>query len=85
MCGTTRSAAHRIGDARLLRTRDEVVDEHAQPSSRPGLELGHDAHQVVHPAEVFHDDTFDPQVLAPHLRDEFGVVATLNIDPAGAR
>ena len=30
------------------------------------------------------DDTLDAQVLTPHLRDEFGVVAALDIDPAGA-
>ena len=56
------------------------------PSRRPGagLELGHDADQVVYATEVLDDDALDAQVLTPHLRDEFGVVAALDIDPAGA-
>ena len=63
---------------------DEVVDENAEPTPRTGPELGHDADQVVDTTEVLDDDTLDAQVVTPDLRDEFGVVAALDIDPAGA-
>jgi len=68
------SPAHRISDPRLLRTRDQMVNENPEPAPRAGLEVRHDAHQVVDSAKVLDDDALDAQVLAPHLRDEFGVV-----------
>ena len=40
--------------------------------------------QVVHAAEVLDDDSFDSQVVAPDLCDEFGIVAALDVDAAGA-
>jgi hypothetical protein len=61
-----------------------VVNENAEPAPRTGPELRHDAYQVVDAAEVLDDDTLDAQVLAPHLRDEFRVVAALDVDSAGA-
>src|ERR1700730_15754231 len=61
-----------------------MVNQNAEPTPRIGLELGDDADQVVHPAEVLDDDTLDSQVVAPDLRDEFGIVATLDIAPGGA-
>ena len=52
-------------------------------ASGTGCELGHDPFQVVYATEVLYDDTLDSQVLAPYLCDEFGVMAPLDIDPAG--
>ena len=78
------SAPDRVGDAGLLRSGDEVVDEHAEPAAGTGLEVGHDGGQIVDAAEVFDDDALDAQVVAPHLFDEFGVVPALDVDAAGA-
>ena len=60
-----------------------MVHQNAEPAPGPGLELGHDTDQVVDAAEVLDDDPLDAQVLTPHLRNEFGVVAALDIDPTG--
>ena len=51
----------------------------------PGPELLDDADQIVDAAEVFDDDALDPQVVAPHLLDQLGVVSALDVDPAGQR
>lgn len=81
--GAARSAAHHLGDARLFRPRDQMVNENAEPTPRAGPELGDDLHQVVDATEMFDDDTFDSQVRSPYRRDEFSVVSALDIDPAG--
>ena len=60
-----------------------MVDEHAQSSLWAGPELLDDADEIVDAAEVFDHHTLDAQIVAPHLLDEFGVVAALHIDPAG--
>ena len=39
--------------------------------------------EIVDAAEVFDHHALDPQVVAPHLLDEFGVVSALDVDPAG--
>ena len=41
------------------------------------------AGEVVDAAEVLDDDALDPQVVAPDLLDQLGVVAALDVDPAG--
>ena len=46
---------------------------------------GADRGQIVDPAEVFDDHTFDPKVVTPHLLDELRIVATLDVDAAGQR
>src|SRR5262249_50730546 len=81
--GATGPPTHRVGDPRLFRTRHEMVDENAEPATRAGPELCHDADQVVDPAEVLDNDAFDAQVLAPDLCDEFGVMSALDVDAAG--
>ena len=80
-----RATADGFGDAGLLRAGHEVVDEHAEPTARAGLELLDDADEIVDAAEVFDDHALDAQVVAPHLLDEFGVVSALDVDPAGQR
>ena len=80
-----RRAPDGIGDAGLLRARDEMVDEHAEPAPRLGAEVGDDGGRVVDAAEVLDDDALDAQVVAPDLLDEFGVVAALDVDAAGER
>jgi hypothetical protein len=54
------------------------------PSARLGAELAHDVGQVVGPVESFDDHTLDPQVVAPHLLDQLGVVDALDEDAAAA-
>ena len=60
-----------------------MVDEDAQPATALGCEVRHDPRQVVDPAQVLHDHTDVPQVLAPDLLDQFRVVPALDEDPAG--
>ena len=57
------------------------------PSRRagPGPELVDDLDQIVDAAEVLDHHSLDPQIVAPHLFDELGVVAALDVDPAGQR
>ena len=74
-----------LGDAGLLRAGHEVVDEHAQPAVGVGGELLDDGDQVVDAAEVLDGDALDPQVVAPDLLDQLGVVAALDVDAARQR
>ena len=66
----------------LLAAGDEVVDQHAEPPAGPGRELGHDVGQVVDAVEPLDDDPFDPQVVAPDLLHQLGVVDAFDQDPA---
>ena len=72
-------------EPRLLRPRDEVVDQHAEPAPRPGGEAAHRRRQVVDAVQRLDHDPLDAQVVAPHLLDELGVVDALDPDPAGPR
>ena len=47
-----------------------------------GRELLDDADQVVDAAQVLDRDTFRPEVVAPHLLEQLGVVAPFDIDAA---
>ena len=60
----------------------QVVDQHADPALGAGTEVAQVLGQVVDAAEVLHDDALDPQVVAPDLLDELGVVPALDVDPA---
>ena len=60
----------------------EVVDEHADAAAGAGPELAQVVGQVVDAVEVLHDDALDPQVVAPDLLDQLGVVPALDVDPA---
>ena len=82
-CGAAATTC--VGDAGLLRARHEVVDQHAEPAVGAGRELVDDRRQVVDAAEVLDRDALDPQVVAPDLLDELGVVAPLDVDAAGQR
>ena len=57
------------------------------PSRRPGpgREVARRRRQVVDAVEQLDDDALDPQVVAPHLLDELGVVPALDEDPRAAR
>ena len=66
-----------------LEPAHQVVDEHADPALGPGPEVAQVLGEVVDALEVLHDDALDPQVVAPDLLDELGVVAALDEDPAG--
>ena len=51
----------------------------------PGLEVAQLLAEVVDAVEVLDHHALDPQVVAPHLLDELGVVPSLDQDPAGPR
>ena len=57
------------------------------PSRRPGpgRNSADDGDQVVDAAQVLDHHALDAQIVAPHLLDQFGVVAALDVDPAGKR
>ncbi len=78
------AAEDRVGDAGLLGARDEVVDQHAVAPLRARGLLVERRLEQVEALQVLHHDTLDAQVVAPHLLDEFGVVAALDEDPARA-
>ena len=77
-----RRALDLVGDPALLRARHEVVDQHPDPAVRARTEVTQVAGQVVDAAEVLHDHALEPQVVAPDLLDQLGVVPALDIDPA---
>ncbi len=60
-----------------------MVDEHAHAAAHPGPEAVELLVEVVDALEVLDDDALDPEVLAPHLLHELGVVPALHEDPAG--
>ena len=78
-----RPAVDRLGQARLLRAGHQVVDQHAQPPLRSWTELLDDSDEIVDAAEILDHDALDPEVVAPHLLDQLGVMTALHIDPAG--
>src|SRR4249919_3564023 len=78
-------AADPVRDARLLAPRHQVIDEDPEPPPFPWGEVGNDAREVVDAAEVLHDHPNVAQVVAPDLLHQLGVVAPLDIDPAGPR
>ena len=75
--------AHGGGHPGLLGAVDQVVEQHAQPPLGPGPEVGDHVGQVVHAVEPLDDHALDPQVVAPHLLDQLGVVDALDQDAAG--
>jgi hypothetical protein len=74
-----------VRNARLLAPRHQVIDEDPEPPPFSGSEVGHDAGKVVDAAEVLHNHPNVAQVIAPNLLHQLGVVAALDIDPAGQR
>ena len=78
-CGRLTSAAVRAS----LLPAHEVVDQHAEATAGPGRERPHHVGQVVDAVEALHHHALDPEVVAPHLLDQLGVVDALDEDPAG--
>ena len=78
-------AADLVGDPGLLAAGHQVVDQHAEPAPAVRGELGDDARQVVDAAQVLDHHADVPQVVAPDLLDQLGVVPALDVDPAGQR
>src|SRR5215207_10137267 len=74
-----------VRDARLLAPKHQVIDEDPEPPPFSWGEVGNDAREVVDAAEVLDDHPNVAQVVAPDLLHQLGVVATLDIDPAGQR
>ena len=77
------ATVHRFGQPRFLGTGYQVVDEHAQPPLWAGPELCDDTDEIVDAPKVFDHHRLDPQIVAPHLLDELGVVAAFHVDPPG--
>ena len=71
------------GDPGLLATRHQVIGQHAQsaPAFRP--EVGHDVGEVVDAVHELDHHADVPQVVAPDLLHQLGVVPALDVDPAG--
>ena len=61
-----------------------MVDQDADLALGAGFEVDEMVGEIVDAAEVLHHHTFDAQVVTPDLLDQFGVVAALDEDPAGA-
>ena len=85
---------HVLADGRAAR-RSSAIRLSLEPATRwststptrrsgPGCEVAQVVGQVVDAVEVLDDDALDPQVVAPDLLDQLGVVAALDEDPAGA-
>ena len=67
--------AHRLGgDPLLLGPGHEVVHEDSEPAPRPGGEVGDRAGKIVHAVQGLDDDPLQPEVLAPDLLHQLGVV-----------
>src|SRR5215207_5786894 len=80
-----RPAPDPVGDARLLAPSHQVIDQDPELPPFSGGEVGHDAGEVVDAAEILDDHPNVAQVVAPDLLHQLGVVAPLDIDPAGQR
>ncbi len=77
-----RAAGHGLRDPRLLRTRHEVVDEHAVPTLLRRRIVAQDVAEQVDPVETLDDDPLRAQVVAPDLLHELGIVAAFHEDAA---
>lgn len=77
------SASDRVGDALFFRAGYEVIDEYAGSTPWPRGEFVEMLGEGIDALEVFDDDPFHTKIGAPHLLDEFGIVATLDEDAAG--
>src|SRR4029450_8797509 len=78
-------APNPVRDLRFLAPRHQVIDEDPKPPPFSRREVSHDAGEVVDATEVLDDHPNVAQVVAPNLLHQLGVVATLDIDPAGQR
>src|SRR5829696_10271475 len=74
-----------VRDTRLLAPRHQVIDEDPEPPPLSWGEVSHNAREVVDAAEVLDDHPNMAQVVAPNLLHQLGIVAPLDIDPAGQR
>src|SRR5439155_10455376 len=81
MCGERLPG--QIGDdARLLRSRHEVVDEDADLAVLGWGERTQPIVEFVDPVHGFDHDALDAQVVTPDALDEGGVMHTFDPDPA---
>ena len=82
---TMGAGCHGRRNPRLFRSGHEVINEHAVAALRRWRVVTQQLIEQVDALQVFDDDALDAQVGTPDLFDEFGVVPTLNEDPAGQR
>jgi len=69
-----------VDQTALLGARDEVVDEDPETPILRRLESADDGSKIVDPIQHLDDDSLDPQVVAPDLLNELGVVLSLHKD-----
>ncbi len=70
--------------APLLGALDEMVEQDPETPCRPRPEAPHGGFEPVGAVEALDDDTLGPQVVAPDLLHELGVVDALDPDATGA-
>ena len=75
---------HGLGDARLFRARDEVVEQHPELALAARLKLLDHRLQIVSTVHRFDDDAEIAKIVAPHMLEEFGVMFTFDPDTACA-
>jgi hypothetical protein len=78
--GAARSPTHGFGQPRFLRTGHEMIDKHAEPSPGARPELLNNADKIIDATEELDYNSLDPQIIAPHLLNELGVVAAFDVD-----
>ena len=79
------AGCHGRRNARLFRARHKVVDKHAVTAFRRGRVVAQHVVEQVDALQIFNNDALDAQVGAPHLLDEFGVMAAFNKNAARQR
>jgi hypothetical protein len=62
-----------------------MVEQHTHATCRRGVQLGERVGEVVGAVEALHHHALDPQVVAPDLLDQLGVVHALHEDAPRAR
>ena len=60
-----------------------MVEEDPETTARARGEAAHDLVEVVRALELLHDDALHPQVVAPDLLHQLGIVEALDEDAAG--
>ncbi len=68
---------------RLLGSGDQMIEQDPQPATRASSEPAHCVGQIVGAVQRFDHDALDPEIVAPDVLDQLGVVDALDPDPAG--
>src|SRR4051794_13649734 len=71
-----------LGNAGLLGSGDEVIQEHAHPPARPWAECTQRVDQMICTIQWLHHNALDAQVITPDALDERRIVNALYPDAA---